>query len=214
VRPRRRVRDASANHCFGHIVIDGAQDLSPRRAIARRCEHGSITLLGDLARGTTPWAARDWVTTLAHLGKPQARVVPLTTGFWVPEAVVALANRLLPALAVNMPAGRSLRRDGWLVVHHVPHAVAATAAVRTALESDGSVGVIAPDARVTAVADRPARPTAARSTALTRPHPPVTAHGPPRSHQTRTPRNVRSWSHSGDDSAECRSRMPRCLSPK
>jgi hypothetical protein len=79
-------------------------------------------------------------------------VVPLTTGFRVPEAVVALANRLLPALAVDVPP-RSLRRDGWLAVHDVPDPLAATAAaVRAALESPGSVGVIAPDARIPAVA--------------------------------------------------------------
>ena len=35
------------------------------RAIARRSEHGSITLLGDLAQGTAPWAAADWRDTLA-----------------------------------------------------------------------------------------------------------------------------------------------------
>ena len=54
---------------FGHVVVDEAQDLSPMqcRAIARRSEHGSITLLGDLAQGTAPWAARDWRDTLAHL---------------------------------------------------------------------------------------------------------------------------------------------------
>ena len=38
---------------FGHVVLDEAQDLSPMQArvIARRSEHGSITLLGDLAQG-------------------------------------------------------------------------------------------------------------------------------------------------------------------
>jgi superfamily I DNA/RNA helicase len=60
---------------------------------------------------------------------------------------VALANRLLPALAVDVPAGRSLRRDGWLAVHHVSDAVAAAVAeVRAALDLDGSIGVIAADA--------------------------------------------------------------------
>jgi len=103
---------------FGHVVLDEAQDLSPMqlRAIARRCEHGSVTLLGDLAQGTAPWAAVDWADTLAHLGKAGAPVVPLTTGFRVPEAVLALANRLLPALGVAVPEARSLRRDGWLRV--------------------------------------------------------------------------------------------------
>ncbi|MFE7871102.1 HelD family protein [Micromonospora humida] len=133
---------------FGHVVVDEAQDLSPMqcRAIARRSEHGSITLLGDLAQGTAPWAASDWRESLAHLGKPDAVVVPLSVGFRVPAAVVAFANRLLPALAVDVPPAVSLRRDGALDVRTVTDLVAATVAeVRAALGHDGSVGVIAAD---------------------------------------------------------------------
>ncbi|MFC0507540.1 HelD family protein [Micromonospora costi] len=133
---------------YGHVVVDEAQDLSPMqcRAIARRSEHGSITLLGDLAQGTAPWAATDWRETLAHLGKPDAAVVPLTVGFRVPAAVVAFANRLLPALAVDVPPAESLRRDGGLDVRTVTDLTTATVAeVRAALAHDGSVGVIAAD---------------------------------------------------------------------
>ncbi|MFG1657572.1 HelD family protein [Micromonospora chersina] len=136
---------------FGHVVVDEAQDLSPMqcRAIARRSEHGSITLLGDLAQGTAPWAATDWRESLAHLGKPDAAVVPLSVGFRVPAAVVAFANRLLPALAVDVPPARSLRRDGTLDVRTVEDLTAAAVAeVRAALAHDGSVGVIAADAAV------------------------------------------------------------------
>jgi DNA helicase IV len=134
---------------FGHVVVDEAQDLSPMqcRAVARRSEHGSLTLLGDLAQGTAPWAARDWAETMAHLGKPSARVVPLTVGFRVPAAVVALANRLLPALAVGVQEATSLRRDGELAVREVSDVDGAVvAAVHAALGHDGSVGVIAADA--------------------------------------------------------------------
>ncbi|MFE9202623.1 HelD family protein [Micromonospora sp. NPDC007230] len=133
---------------FGHVVVDEAQDLSPMqcRAIARRSEHGSITLLGDLAQGTAPWAATDWRESLTHLGKPDATVVPLSVGFRVPAAVVAFANRLLPALAVDVPAAESLRRDGTLDVRTVEDLTAATVAeVHAALAHDGSVGVIAAD---------------------------------------------------------------------
>ncbi|MEU8607146.1 AAA family ATPase [Actinoplanes sp. NPDC048791] len=139
---------------FGHVVVDEAQDLSPMqaRAIARRSEHGSITLLGDLAQGTAPWAAADWRDTLRHLGKPDAVVVPLTIGFRVPAAVVALANRLLPALGVDVPEAVSLRRDGDLSVVGVPSAAEVDAAmlveVTAALEHEGSVAVIAADAAV------------------------------------------------------------------
>ncbi|RZU72773.1 DNA helicase IV [Micromonospora kangleipakensis] len=131
---------------FGHVVVDEAQDLSPMqcRAIARRSEHGSITLLGDLAQGTAPWAASDWRESLAHLGKPDAVVVPLSVGFRVPTVVVAFANRLLPALAVDVPPAESLRRDGGLDVRTVADLTVATVAeVRAALAHDGSVGVIA-----------------------------------------------------------------------
>ncbi|SBT63154.1 DNA helicase IV [Micromonospora sediminicola] len=136
---------------FGHVVVDEAQDLSPMqcRAIARRSEHGSITLLGDLAQGTAPWAATDWRESLAHLGKPDAAVVPLSVGFRVPAAVVAFANRLLPALAVDVPPARSLRHDGALDVRTAEDLTAATVAeVRAALAHDGSVGVIAADSTV------------------------------------------------------------------
>ncbi|MFX0593399.1 HelD family protein [Melissospora conviva] len=136
---------------FGHVVVDEAQDLSPMqcRAVARRSEHGSITLLGDLAQGTAPWAATDWRESLRHLGKPQAVVVPLTVGFRVPAAVVAFANRLLPALAVDVPAARSLRGDGALDVRAVDDLTAATVdEVRAALAYEGSVGVICADDQV------------------------------------------------------------------
>ena len=139
---------------FGHVVVDEAQDLSPMqaRAIARRSEHGSITLLGDLAQGTAPWAAADWRVTLAHLGKPDAPVVPLTVGFRVPAAVVALANRLLPALAVDVPEAVSLRRDGNLSIVEVAEPsdldTEVLVEVTAALEHEGSVAVIAADAAV------------------------------------------------------------------
>ncbi|AZM54038.1 AAA family ATPase [Streptomyces sp. WAC 01529] len=147
---------------YGHIVVDEAQDLSPMecRAIARRAGFGSLTVLGDLAQATTPWAARSWGELLGHLGKPDATVTPLTTGFRVPKAIVGLANRLLAHLDVDVPPARSMRADGELRIRHVrtardtggtrglPEAVRAAVAetVRDALGREGSIGVIAADA--------------------------------------------------------------------
>lgn len=142
---------------YGHVVVDEAQDLSAMqlRVIARRSEHGSVTVLGDLAQGTAPWASTDWPTSLAHLGKPDADVVSLTTGFRVPEQVLALANRLLPALGVDVPAAVSLRRDGGLAVRQVPEVAAAVVAeVRAALAAEGSIAVIATDAAAEPLRDR------------------------------------------------------------
>lgn len=133
---------------WGHVVIDEAQDLSPMqcRAIARRSSFGSVTVLGDLAQGTTPWAARDWSRFLAHLGKPDAIVTPLITGFRVPGAVAELANRLLRHLDADVLPARSLRRDGEVRIEATHDTTAATvAAVRAALEHEGSIGVITTD---------------------------------------------------------------------
>ncbi|MEU7648739.1 HelD family protein [Streptomyces huasconensis] len=135
---------------YGHIVVDEAQDLSPMecRAIARRSDFGSLTVLGDLAQATTPWAARSWAELLGHLGKPDATVTPLTTGFRVPRAIVGVANRLLARLDVDVPPARSMRADGELRVHEARDVdAAAVEAVRGALAWEGSVGVIAADAR-------------------------------------------------------------------
>ncbi|MGW3494606.1 HelD family protein [Streptomyces sp. NPDC001020] len=141
---------------YGHVVVDEAQDLSPMecRAIARRVAFGSLTVLGDLAQGTTPWAARDWTELLGHLGRPDAPVVPLTTGFRVPTAVVGLANRLLERLDVQVPAARSLRRDGELRVRRTADLAATVVeTVRDALGREGSIGVITADMDVVCVRD-------------------------------------------------------------
>ena len=141
---------------YGHVVLDEAQDLSPMqcRAVARRCPLGSVTVLGDLAQGTTPWASSDWQTTLAHLGKAQARVEPLTRGYRVPAEVIELANRLLPHLAAGLAPATSVRRaEGGLRVRQVTGELpaAVVAEVRRALAEPGSVGVIVADSGLGAV---------------------------------------------------------------
>ena len=97
----------------GHIVADEAQDLSPMmlRALARRSSTGSLTVLGDLAQATTPWATRSWAEALAHLGKPDAHVEQLTRGFRVPGEVIEYAARLLPVIAPGLEPPTSVRRS-------------------------------------------------------------------------------------------------------
>ncbi|MFD9393950.1 HelD family protein [Streptomyces sp. NPDC060000] len=142
---------------YGHVVLDEAQDLSPMecRAVARRVPFGSLTVLGDLAQGTTPWAAASWRVQMAHLGKPDATIVPLTTGFRVPAAVLTLAGRLLDLLDIDVPRADSLRGDGELRVRRAEGDLrsAVVAAVRDALPREGSIGVIAADAQLDEVRD-------------------------------------------------------------
>jgi DNA helicase IV len=133
---------------YVHVVIDEAQDLSPMqcRAIGRRCPLGSVTVLGDLAQATTPWAPGDWAVTLQHLGHDDAGVRPLTAGYRVPGAVLDVANQLLPHIAVGVPPATSVRA-GIDALHYVAGS-ALVEEVRRCLAVEGSVGVIVPDVRV------------------------------------------------------------------
>jgi DNA helicase IV len=134
-----------------HVVVDEAQDLSPMemRAIGRRCATGAATVLGDIAQGTTPWAATSWPALLAHLGKPEAAVRELDVGYRVPREILDFASRLLPAIAPGLSPAKSLRadRDALQVVPVPAGDLAERLATEcvTALERAGSVAVIAAD---------------------------------------------------------------------
>jgi len=139
----------------GHIVVDEAQDLSPMmlRALARRSSTGSVTVLGDLAQATTPWGSRSWAEALGHLGKPDAHVEQLTRGFRVPGEVIEYAARLLPVIAPGLEPPTSVRRTrGELEVIDLAAGVSLVDLVGSVLDREGSIGVIAPDAAVGALA--------------------------------------------------------------
>jgi DNA helicase IV len=135
----------SGTEFYVHVVVDEAQDLSAMqcRAVGRRCPLGSLTVLGDLAQATTPWAPGSWQLTLAQLGQPGAVVSPLTIGYRVPGEVLAMANRLLPHIAPDVPAASSVRTgEGALNVTGD-----LLAAVTECLGIEGSIAVIVPDAQ-------------------------------------------------------------------
>jgi len=145
---------------LSHLMVDEAQDLSPMqcRALGRRCANGSLTVLGDIAQGTSAWAAGDWPTLLAHLGKPDTRLAVLDRGFRVPAQIIEYAARLLPMIAPGLAAPGSVRQaPGALQINATtadafPEAV--LRACRDRLAEDGSIGLIAADADITALHER------------------------------------------------------------
>lgn len=144
---------------LGHVVLDEAQDCSPMqlRAVGRRASTTAVTVLGDIAQGTTPWAVSTWAQALEHLGHPDAHVEVLDRGFRVPRSVIEYASTLLPTIAPGLSAPVSVREEpGDLVVRAEASPKAALAgavdAVQEALASPGSVGLIVAGPRVKAAA--------------------------------------------------------------
>jgi DNA helicase IV len=155
---------------LAHVVVDEAQDLSPMecRALGRRCSTGAATVLGDLAQGTTPWAASSWASLLSNLGKPDTDVRELSVGYRVPRQILDYASSLLAVIAPELRPASSLRADpGALEILQVPPAAQrpdrpaaqrpdctaalareVTAAAAQACTRPGSVAVIAADPQV------------------------------------------------------------------
>ena len=139
----------------GHVIVDEAQDLSPMmlRAVGRRASTGSVTVLGDLAQATTPWATRSWRESLAYLGHPDAAISELVAGFRVPGAVIDFAARLLPTIAPALRPPHSVRRHrGELDVRRTTRfGEELLEAITQTMRNEGTVGVIVADAAVPAV---------------------------------------------------------------
>lgn len=137
---------------LGHLILDEAQDLSPMqlRAVGRRASTGSLTVLGDLAQGTTPWSTRSWDESLTHLGKPDAHLEELTRGFRVPAAVIEYAATLLPHIAPGLGLPESVRTNrGRLEVRRARRSDGAGAGAADAGATDdaGTLDEVAVDAR-------------------------------------------------------------------
>jgi DNA helicase IV len=138
---------------LGHVILDEAQDLSPMqlRAVGRRASTGSVTVLGDLAQATTPWATRSWQESLAHLGQPDAAIEELVAGFRVPGAVIDFAARLLPHIAPALTPPHSVRRHRGELDLRARQAATLVEAVAETMQNEGTVGVIVADAAVPVV---------------------------------------------------------------
>jgi DNA helicase IV len=157
--PRRRSHPDHEPRAYGHIVVDEAQDLSPMqlRMLARRSLSGSMTLVGDIAQGTSGWAPRDWKQIVPHLPARRGwQQVELTVNYRTPSEIMALAGRVLEAVEPGMVPPESVRTsgtqprvvDGMARLHGSAGAgfgqlVAGTAAEElVALSSDGAEGIV------------------------------------------------------------------------
>ena len=147
---------------FEHIVVDEAQDLSPMQleSIRRRSRSGSMTLLGDLAQGTSPWARASWEEVALHLKRDRVptEIVELSTSYRLPAEVHEVAMRLLPSIAPHLEAPVAVRETGYGVeVTEAADLAEATIEAVHRLLDVGMVGIVVPArhrARVAAALER------------------------------------------------------------
>ncbi|MCW6003756.1 UvrD-helicase domain-containing protein [Micromonospora sp. CPCC 205371] len=136
---------------YAHIVVDEAQDFSPMqlRAVSRRSANGSLTVVGDIAQSTGPWARDDWDDVLAHLPSELPQTIEtLKYGYRVPRQIFELAAPLLAVAAPTIEAP-TIVRDGPSApalerVSDTDRARAAIEAATSHAAKGRSVGIICP----------------------------------------------------------------------
>lgn len=139
---------------YSHVIVDEAQDLSPAqwRMVRRRSQRGSITILGDLAQRTSPWAPDSWEQILQFLGLAErGRVAELKLGYRIPSPVSEFACRLLPEIAPGLEPPTSFREGEPVVIRDIAHLSDVTDHVRASLRRPGTLAVIAPDLLVSSI---------------------------------------------------------------
>ena len=136
---------------FLHVVVDEAQDLSPMqmRSIRRR-SNGSMTIVGDLAQSTGPFARDSWDEIVESLAQSMPTShKELEYGYRVPRQVMDLAAQLLPVAAPEVGAPRVIRdapaEPDFLKDDPIFHAGHAVNAAREYAGRGLSVGVITPE---------------------------------------------------------------------
>jgi DNA helicase IV len=160
--PRPKSRDEDAVRTYGHIVVDEAQDLTlmQLRMLARRSLGGSMTVVGDIAQATGPWAPPSWDAVLANLpSRKPPRVQELSIGYRTPASIMTLANKVLAVSDPGLKPPTAVREgdDEPTIVHvdvaDLARRVAELARAERDEVGEGNVAVVLPDSLIPAVAE-------------------------------------------------------------
>jgi len=117
-RPRKngKIDETDEVRVFGHIVIDEVQDLTPMqlRMASRRSLSGAMTVVGDLAQATGPFAPNDWSDLLQYLPtKREQEVIGLSVGYRIPAQIMSLADKVMLEAAPSLRAPKSVREGDF-----------------------------------------------------------------------------------------------------
>ena len=146
---------------YGHIIVDEVQDLTPMQLqmVSRRSLNGAMTVVGDIAQATGPFAPSDWRDVLALLPKNRdAKIAELSVGYRIPRQIMEFASRLLATAAPGQTPPTAVREgdhDPRIVRTNFDQLAAETARQARTLVgelSDGRVAVVCPDDMVESIA--------------------------------------------------------------
>ena len=157
---------------YGHIVVDEVQDLSPMqlRMLTRRSLSGSMTVVGDIAQATAPWAPSSWSDITDHLPRRRpVRSVELTVSYRTPAEVLAVATRVLAVAAPELTPPTPVRRTevqprtiavtgeraphGEATIDDLARKVAEVAGEEVRAVTPGRVAVLAPESLLPALSE-------------------------------------------------------------
>jgi DNA helicase IV len=157
---------------YGHIVVDEVQDLSPMqlRMLTRRSLSGSMTVVGDIAQATAPWAPSSWTDITDHLPRRRpVRSVELTVSYRTPAEVLAVATRVLAVAAPELKPPTPVRRteveprmvpvlgtggtSQGATVGDLAHRVAEVAGEEVMAVTPGRVAILAPETLLPVLSD-------------------------------------------------------------
>ena len=148
------IEEADEIETYGHIVVDEVQDLTPMqlRMVGRRSLNGAMTVVGDIAQATGPFAPSDWSDVLALLPKNRdAAVAELSVGYRIPRQIMEFAARLLPTAAPQQTPPTAVREgDAEPLIlgttrDRLFEVVANEARTLVSLLADGRVGIVCAD---------------------------------------------------------------------
>lgn len=150
-----RARD-QRDWVYGHVVVDEAQELSEMQwhMVVRRCPARSITAVGDIDQAEASHRNTSWERAVHAVLGERWTAAELTVCYRTPREVMELTGPVLAAAGSRNAPPRAVRSSGiapWIRTVASAHVAAAASQAVAELGrrwSGGSVGVVAPAARV------------------------------------------------------------------
>ncbi|KQR17274.1 AAA family ATPase [Cellulomonas sp. Leaf334] len=147
---------------YGHVIVDEAQELSAMQwqMVARRVPSRSITAVGDIDQAEAPHRHTTWDEAITPVFSDRWRRRDLTICYRTPREVMALTAAVLVRAGSRNEPPRAVRESGvdpWETTtaeHDLAGTVARHVDAMEARWHGGTVGVVAPVARVAELQER------------------------------------------------------------